>query len=214
MEIGFGILVTMYIIMLGPVKLILPFAHSTAHAPDKLRKQIAFKATVWGACVAFICLAASEFVVQKFLLSDGTLMIAISFFLAAFAYSLAHVGDPAMTKGGAAPPENPSKDLAIIPLAFPGIIPPQGFGLLVLSTQLSYVDAPIDGLPMLFLLTALMMIANYGFMIGARAILKFTGRTFWILLVRFLSPLFIALSIHIFLRGLEASGIVNPTIGN
>ena len=135
MDVGFSALITMYMIMVGPIKLILPFAHATANADRPLRRKIALKTTLWGGGVAVICLLLGDFVVEKFLLSEGTLMIAISLFLAAFAYSLAHAGDPARTKGASPPPEAPTTELAVIPLAFPGVIPPQGFGLLVLSTQ-------------------------------------------------------------------------------
>jgi multiple antibiotic resistance protein len=207
MEINLGTLITMYMIMLGPIKLILPFAFTTSQADPKLKRAIALKATIWGLVVAIICLLAGDYVVHKFLLSEGTLLIAISIFLGAFAYSLANVGDPSRSASASAPP-SPSKDLAIFPIAFPGIIPAQGFGLLVLSTQVSYSDAPLDGLFLLLGLAVIMMILNYIFMIGASAILKVTGRYFWLLLSRFLSPLFVAMAIHLLLKGLKETGIV------
>lgn len=88
------------------------------------------------------------------------------------------------------------------------MIPPQGFGLLVLSTQVKYSDAPLDGLPLVIVLTVIVMVVNFVCMIGAGTILKITGRTFWLLLVRFLSPVFVALSVHIFLMGLQERGII------
>lgn len=207
MEINLGTLITMYMIMIGPIKLILPFAYTTAKADSKLKRAIALKAVLWGLSVALICLIAGDFVVDKFLLSEGTLLIAISIFLGAFAYSLANVGDPSRSASTPAPPE-PSKDLAIFPIAFPGIIPAQGFGLLVLSTQVSYSDAPLDGMLLLIGLAVIMMVLNYLFMIGSGPILKFTGRVFWLLLSRFLSPLFVAMAIHLLIRGLKETGIV------
>ena len=208
MEVAFGTLITMYMIMLGPVKLILPFAHTTANADAALKRQIALRTTLWGGGVALLCLLAGDYVVENFLLSEGTLLIAISFFLVTFAYSLAHVGDPARSADAPAPPATPTKELACFPLAFPGVIPPQGFGLLVLSTQVNYTDAPLDGLPLVIALTAAVMVVNLVVMLGAGAILKFTGRVFWLLLCRFLSPLFLALSVHLFLSGLGRAGVL------
>lgn len=208
MEIALSTIITMYMIMLGPVKLILPFAHATANANVALKREIALRTTLWGGGVALICLMVGDFVVEKFLLSAGTLMIAISFFLATFAYSLARVGDPAQTKGAPPPPETPTKELAAFPLAFPGVIPPQGFGLLVLTTQVDCADVSLSGLTLDIVLVAMVMVANFVCMIGAEAILKITGRMFWLLLCRFLSPLFVALSVHIFLTGLQLTGIL------
>lgn len=208
MEIGLSTLITMYMIMLGPVKLILPFAHATANADAALRREIALRTTLWGGGVALLCLLAGDYVVENFLLSEGTLMIAISGFLMVFAYSLAHVGDPARSSDAPPPPAAPTKELACFPLAFPGVIPPQGFGLLVLSTQVDYSDAALDGLPLVITLVAAVMALNLVVMLGAGAILRLTGRMFWLLLCRFLSPLFVALSVHIFLTGLRETGVV------
>ena len=209
MEIGLSTLITMYMIMLGPVKLILPFAHATANADAALRREIALRTTLWGGGVALLCLLAGDYVVENFLLSEGSLMIAISGFLMVFAYSLAHVGDSARAADAPPPPEAPTKELACFPLAFPGVIPPQGFGLLVLSTQVDYSDtALLEGLPLVITLLAAVMVVNLVVMLGAGAILRLTGRVFWLLLCRFLSPLFVALSVHIFLTGLQQTGIV------
>ena len=211
MEVALSTLITFYMIMLGPVKLILPFAHATANADTSLRREIAIRTTLLGGGVALICLLLGDFVVEKFLLSTGTLKIALSFFLVTFALSLAHVGDLAKTAQAPPSPEKPTKALAIFPLAFPGVIPPQGFALLVLATQVKYTDVPIDGLPLLLILTVIVMIVNFVCMIGATTILRITGRTFWLLLVRFLAPLFVALAVHVFLLGLQERGILTLT---
>jgi len=208
MEVALGTLITMYMVMLGPIKLILLFEKTTANADTALRRQIAFRTTLWGGGVALICLLLGDFVVGKFLLSEGTLLIAVSLFLGTFAYSIAHVGEPARAASKLPPPETPTKELAFFPLAFPGIIPPQGFGLLVLITQIKYPDVPLHGLTLVILLTVIVMALNFIFMIGSKAILKVTSRKFWLLLSRFLSPLLLALSVHLFLKGLLLTGIL------
>ena len=208
MEITLGTIVTMFIIMLGPVKLILPFAHATANADPALKRAIALRTTLWASGVALVCLLLGDFVVDRFLLSPATLKIAISFFLATFAYSLASVGDPARAAVAPAPPAAPTVELAVFPLAFPGVIPAQGFGLLVLSTQLEYTGASLSGLTLDLALTASIMVLNLVVMMGAGMILQTTGRLFWLILCRILSPLFVAMSIHIFLIGLQQTGIL------
>ena len=100
--------------------------------------------------------------------------------------------------------------MAIFPIAFPGVIPPQGFGLLALSTQLEYSGTSLNGLTLDIGLMTGVMVLNLLFMIGAGAILKVTGRLFWLLLGRFLSPLLVALAVHIFLVGLQQTGFWAP----
>ncbi len=58
MEIALSTIITMFIIMLGPVKLILPFAHATANADGALKREIALRAALWASGVALICLLA------------------------------------------------------------------------------------------------------------------------------------------------------------
>ncbi len=42
-----------------------------------------------------------------------------------------------------------------------------------------------------------------------RRILRVTAETFWLLLCRFLAPLFVAMAVHIFLTGLRLAGILS-----
>jgi multiple antibiotic resistance protein len=209
METTVATIITMYMVMLGPIKLILPFAHATANIDAALKREIAIRTTLWGGSVALICLLVGDYFVTKFLLSGGELAIALSFFLLTFAISIANVGDPAQTADASPPPEKPTKDLAVFPLAFPGVIPPQGFALLVLSTQLKLSDATYEGLIPLIVLILIVMAANFACMLGAGAILRFTGRNFWLLLSRFLSPVLLALSVHYFFFGLNEIGIIS-----
>ena len=72
MEVALSTLITMYIIMVGPVKLILPFTHVTARANISLKREIAIRTILWSGSVALICLLVGDFVVGKFFLSVGT----------------------------------------------------------------------------------------------------------------------------------------------
>jgi small neutral amino acid transporter SnatA (MarC family) len=71
METTVAAIVTMYMVMLGPVKLILPFAHATANADAALKRKIAIRTTLWGCAVALICVLLGGNFVTKFLVSGG-----------------------------------------------------------------------------------------------------------------------------------------------
>jgi small neutral amino acid transporter SnatA (MarC family) len=70
-------------------------------------------------------------------------------------------------------------------------------------------NATYEGLIPLVVLILIVMIANFACMLGAGAILKITGRNFWLLLSRFLSPVLLALSVHYFILGLNEIGIIS-----
>ena len=207
-EVSISTLITMYLIMLGPVKLILPFAFATANAEPRLKRRIAIKTFLVSSVTAFVVLLLGDFTVSRLLLSPGTLLIAMSFFLMSFAWNMAHVGDPARS-ATEKPPAAPTTELALFPIAFPGVIPPQGFALLVLSTQITFEGSTPQSLWPLIALTLCVMLANLVFMLAADSILSFTGHQVWLLVARFLSPLFVALGVHLLLLGLSSAGVIS-----
>jgi small neutral amino acid transporter SnatA (MarC family) len=126
-----------------------------------------------------------------------------------FAISIATAGDPSKAADASPSPKEPTTDLAVFPLGFPGVIPSQGFALLVLSTQLTFTDATNEGMIPLIVLILIVMAVNLVCMLSAGAILKITGHNFWLLLSRFLSPVLLALSVHYFFLGLNQLGIIS-----
>ena len=208
LDVTLGTLITMYMIMLGPVKLILPFAFTTANADRALKRRLAIRTTVISGVAAIVVLLLGNFAVSRLLLTPSTLMISMSFFLMTFAWNMASVGDPARSETGAKPPKMPTIDLAMFPLAFPGVIPPQGFALLVLSTQVTLEVGGDQSVWLLIALTACVMAVNLVVMLAAESILRATGHELWLLIARFLAPLFVAMGVHLFLVGLFDLGVI------
>ena len=66
MQIEITILITMYIIMLGPFKVIGPYASMTANADLPLKRQIAFKATLISTIVSLLIAVFGGYVMSRF----------------------------------------------------------------------------------------------------------------------------------------------------
>lgn len=213
-DLSLGSLVTMYLVMLGPVKLILPFAYLTSSTDLALRRRLAIKAALVSGFTAVAAILLGDFVVSRLLLTQGSLLIAMSFFLMTFAWNMAYLGDPASSKQKGESADIPTIDAALFPIAFPGIIPPQGFALLVLSTQLEmeYVakSTPVSLIVGVLLITLCNLIA----MLLAVPILRLTGHQIWVLFARFLAPLFVAMGVHLFVMGLVDLGVVALSNGD
>ncbi len=206
MEITFSTLASLYIIMLGPFKLILPFANLTANAAPTLRRQLALRTTMLSTSVALLCVLVGGVVMSRLDLSAGTLLVAMSAFLAHHGFVMTGANPPG--PGESSAPANPSLALAVFPLSFPGVIPRQGFALLLFSSDYAFLSSGVDRLFVIVGLVLGVMASNWVSMLSAAFLLKLTGATFWLLLGRFLGAAYVALAVHIFFMGLGQLGIL------
>lgn len=203
MEIQIAHIVTLYAIVLGPLKVIGPFALSTAHADPILTRQIANKAFMMSLLITVIVAVVGGYLMSRFHLSVGNMSIIMAFFLANWAI------DQALGKQPSTPsPETPDISLAIMPITIPWIIPPQGVPMLVLSSSLVIEGYEAHSLYFVGALLLAIMVLNWVAMILAKPIVKFTGMIFWVIVLHVWSIIILGLAMYLFLYGLRDLGVL------
>lgn len=134
-QLPLGMVFTAFFLMLGPVKILAPFAAMTSGVEVSEARRIALKA-IGFACIAGLIAAIMG---QNILVSWG-ISPAMLHFAAGIILLLVALGAVlAQYKPGvepAAPPANPGK-LALSPLAFPTILTPYGIGIFILLLALT-----------------------------------------------------------------------------
>lgn len=210
MVVSISILVTLYMVMLGPFKLIGPFYINTLHADKNLKRKIALKAVVLSTVVSFIIVAIGSYLTARLNLSFDVLTILMGFFMGHWSVQ------NALAKPGQSikPPENPTIDLAIFPVAMPEIIPPQAIALLILSSNI-HVDEmgnKMGSLMTIGLVILGVMVLNWLAMITAPALMKFP--VFWGVVARIVAVLLAAVSLQLILSGLNSMGLISVIFNN
>ena len=162
---------TLLFLMLGPFKLIGPFARATRGADRGLVRHIAFRAAGFSILALLLAALLGETVIQRYGIPLPILMLAggIIFFLVALRTVLEQFtpSSPADTAGSP-----PTLDVAISPVAFPGIVTPYGIAALILLVSLSTDTA--QRLAIGSVLLAIMLV-NLVAMLLARRIISSAG---------------------------------------
>ena len=195
--LGLGMIFTAFLVMLGPVKIVFPFAKLTSDLEEAEARQIGLKgfglACVAGVVAAIIgqrILASWQISLSALHLTAGLVLL-----LVALKNTLAQYGSAEDTL------LSPSarRNVAFAPLAFPILLTPYGiatFILILASTRDVYLDFIIFGL-FLVVMTLNLMVMWY-----ARAIIRRGGGGL-ALLGAVLSILQVALSIQMILDALR-----------
>lgn len=204
MEIPTTILITLYIILLGPLKVIVPFARTTANADRGLRRQIATRAAALSTVVSLVIAGLGGYVMSRFNLSVGVLTITMGFFMGHWAVRNA-LAQPVQ---GSPSPDQPTTALAIFPVSIPMIIPPQGIALLVLSTDLLIETQFLDGPLFVAKLILAVMGLNWLFMLAAQSLMKFPGLAFWGIVGRIVAVIISAMALQIIFSGFRGLGLL------
>ena len=129
---------TFLFLMLGPLKVIAPFAKMTQGADAALTRRIALRSTLFAGVGLLFAASLGE----KFLVSYGipvpvlALSAGIILFLVALQNILQQFSSPPPQSGGVASPA-PTLNLALMPLAFPTIVTPYGIAALVVFLAFS-----------------------------------------------------------------------------
>ena len=203
MEVSTSILVTLYLIMLGPLKLITPYSLATAGAHNKLLSQIAFRATIVSVITAALIAILAGYLISRLNLSPGVLAITMGFYMLlwSFTNALGRVGDDVPKT------DELSIKLAYFPIAMPGIIPPHGVALLILSTVVQGGNW-FENIQFTLMLIVIVMAINWLFMLVIPSLLKLTGIKFWKVLSRVVAVIMSVVSLQIILFGLKALEIL------
>ena len=124
---------TYFFVTLGPVKIIGPFMHATANAGPPVRRAIAVRAFLISTVMVVLLAVAGDALAQRWGISDRSVSIAGGIIL--LVWSLRSLLGSSNPIGGPKPPEEPTLDLAAIPLTVPVIITPAGVAAILFFTM-------------------------------------------------------------------------------
>ncbi|WP_424102004.1 MarC family protein [Moorena producens] len=165
---GFNILI-IFLLTVGPLKLIVPFVKLTANADPALRRQLALRGFGISTLVIFAVALLCQNVLKSWQIDLSAMLIAtgIILFLVALRTVLSQYNPPT-TKD--ATPVNPSLKLTINPLVFPSLLTPYGIAVVVTMSAMFGRMAIAPG--SMFLLLLLVMVLNLGVMLVAHPLLN------------------------------------------
>jgi multiple antibiotic resistance protein len=187
-----------FFLMLGPLKIIGPFARLTQGADVWLAHRIAWRAMLFSIFALLLAALVGESFLQRFNMPLPVLALAggIVLFLVALQGILQQFTPPAPSAGEAAPA---TLRMAITPIAFPTIVTPYGIAALIVFVALSpdwHGRLVIGGILLGI------MVLNVAAMLLARHILRFLG-VFLQILGAVLGIIQVALGLQIILNSLR-----------
>jgi len=198
---------TFLFLMLGPFKIIGPFARITKGTDARFTRQIAARATFFSS----VALLLAAFLGDRILTSYGiplpvlALAAGIILFLVALKHILEELtASPSRSEETAGPHATPTLDMALSPLAFPTIVTPYGIAALVVFLAYSpdfETRLTIGGV------TLAIMVLNLIVMVATRYILPVLGVAMPIL-AAVLGVVQVALGLQIMNNSLRALGIL------
>jgi len=191
-----------FFLMLGPLKILGPFARMTSGSDVTFTRRLAFRAFLYS-CVALVLAAvAGENSIRKYHISVPVLAIAAGIIL--FLVALRTIMEQ-FERNADPPPQaiEPSLRMAVSPLAFPTIVTPYGVAAMIICVTLT-PDYLTKGAIFGALLG--LMLLNLVAMLYARPLLKYLGMPMQ-LLGTVLGIIQVALGLQIILAGLRGLGL-------
>lgn len=198
---------TFLFLMLGPIKIIGPFANITKGADPVLTRQIALRATLFSSLALLFAAMLGERALSSYgiplpvlALSAGIILflVALQTVLQQFAPPVHHGEDAAR------PAPMPTMMVAMTPLAFPTIVTPYGIAALVVFMA---VSPDLQSRLTIGVILLAIMLLNLGVMLVTRRILPVLGVVLPIL-GAVLGIVQVALGLQIINRSLRALGII------
>jgi multiple antibiotic resistance protein len=195
----------LFFVMLGPVKIIAPFAAMTRDVEDQACRKLAIRAFVIASVTTLLAAAIGRGILENWHVSLGALLIAggVILFLVALRQVLQQYAPS--TEPEARQPE-PALAALAMRLAFPTIVTPYGIAaviiLLSISPNAGYtigVAAALVGV----------MVLNLLAMLYAKAILKAIGIMPLQIVGTVLSVMQVALGVQMILGGLRMIGVLD-----
>lgn len=203
--LNFAGIFTFFFLMLGPVKILVPFVKMTKDTDARFRRKLALMA----ALISTIgCLAAAfmgQRAMKSYHISISALMLAggIILFVVALRMIIQMYSSP---HGNETPPSAPTLALAAYPLSFPTIVTPYGIAMLIIFMSAAQdVERQVGIISILFVI----MILNLLTMLFAHTILKFIGVITLFILGSVLGVLQVALGIEIILQTFIKMGVLS-----
>lgn len=131
---NFAFILTIFFMLLGPVKIIPAFAKLTHDKDDKFKRALAIRAALIAtAVVAFVALAGGSLLVKYHISIDGLRIAGGLVLLVAALNTIFPKAQPQLASADNAPP----LQLAVSPLATPVIVPPAGVAAILIFMMLA-----------------------------------------------------------------------------
>jgi multiple antibiotic resistance protein len=198
---------TFLFLMLGPIKIIGPFAKMTKQADAALTRQIALRATLFSSLALVFAAVLGDRALSSYGIPLPVLALSggVILFLVALQNILAQFEPPASHGDGAAEPAPaPTLKLAMSPLAFPTIVTPYGIAALVVFLA---VSPNLEARLTIGAILLAIMLLNLGVMLVTRRILPVLGVLLPIL-GAVLGIVQVALGLQIINNSLRALGVL------
>lgn len=196
----FGMVFTAFFVMLGPVKIIAPFAKLTAGMEEGAARRLALEATGIACAGGIVASIFGQRILASWDISLNALRLAagLVLLLVALRATLDQYAPPRE-----APTAEGRGNLAFSPLAFPIILTPYGLAILILILA---VFGGLERDAAVFAIFLLVMLLDLAVMWFARAIVRRGG---WILALfgAVLVVMQVALAVELMLDALRALGV-------
>ena len=194
----------LFFVMLGPIKIIAPFALMMKGAEDKSCRKLAIEAFAIASATTLIAAAAGRAILENWNVSLGALLIAggVILFLVALRQVLQQYAPAPEVE---AAPSGSALAGAAIRLAFPTIVTPYGIAAVIIILAVSPNALYVVGVAAALIGV---MILNLLAMVYARKILKVVGMMPLHIVGTVLSVLQVALGVQMILGGLRMIGVL------
>jgi multiple antibiotic resistance protein len=193
----------MLFLMLGPIKILVPFVNLTRHADPILQRQLATRALVFSLAALALAGLLGRNILENFEISVPVLALTggLILFLVALRTVLEQSNPQARLKQESI---SPGTDLALSPLAFPVIVTPYGIAAVIVFATLAQDDTSAKLTIASIVLVILLL--DWLAMLFAEAILKWTGTALQVFIV-VLGVTQIALGLQIITHSLNMIGV-------
>ncbi len=196
---------TFFILMLGPIKILIPFVKMTKGTDTKFRRKLALRATLISTISCLVAAFMGQRILKSWHISISAMMLAGGIILFLVALQMVMRMYSFSSRNGI-PPSSPTLDMATFSLAFPIIVTPYGIAVLIILMATATDAVRQMGIIAVLLMT---MILNLLAMLFAHKILKVIGVITLQILGSTLGVLQVALGIELILQTLIKMGIIS-----
>jgi multiple antibiotic resistance protein len=196
---------TLFFLMLGPIKVVVPFARHTTDSEPAARRKLALTASALSVISLAIVASIGVAILRKWHISLPalTMTAGIILFLVALQLVMKQYSPPSPVETESPPP----RSWVMSPLAFPTIITPYGIAVLILLiSEGGGVERQLEIFGLALAVIAMDLLA----MLYAHGILKLVGTATLQLLGVVLGVLQVALGLELIILALTQLGIAHP----
>ena len=196
---------TFFFLMLGPIKIVVPYARQTKDCDPALRRKLALQAFLISTLSLVIAASIGVAMLERWRVSIAalTMTAGVILFLVALQLVMKQYSPPTTTE---AQPAAPSLAWVMSPMAFPTIVTP--YGIAVLIVLVAAADS-LDRQLQILCLALLVMVIDLFAMLHAHRILRLIGTASLQILGVVLGVLQVALGLDLIIMALVELGIAH-----